>query len=163
LTQQVPTDDRHTASRERLENDLAIFFGGRAAEELVLGHMTTGAGNDLERATELARKMVCEWGMSDKLGPMTFGTKEENIFLGRDFTQAKPYSESTACEIDAEVRSLISRSYDRAKSLLSSNLVALHKIAGALLEREVLDSPEIDEILGACTGSNGAGFATATS
>ncbi len=109
LTQQVPIDDRHTYDQQFLENNLAILFGGRAAEELVLGHMTTGAGNDIEKATELARKMVCEWGMSEKLGPMTFGKKEEQIFLGRDFTQAAEYSESTAVEIDAELRRIMSR------------------------------------------------------
>ncbi|MEW6273074.1 MAG: ATP-dependent zinc metalloprotease FtsH [Thermodesulfobacteriota bacterium] len=156
LTQQVPVDDRHTASRSRLENDLAIFFGGRAAEELVLGQVTTGAGNDIERATELARKMVCEWGMSEKLGPMTFGNKEENIFLGRDFNQASGYSESTAQEIDAEIRSFVSRGYERARALLSENLEALHKIAKALLEREVLDSNEIDELLHSCRNDGGA-------
>jgi cell division protease FtsH len=154
LTQQVPVDDRHTASREQLQNNLAIYFGGRAAEELVLGHMTTGAGNDIERATELARKMVCEWGMSDKLGPMTFGSKDENIFLGRDFQQAQGYSETTASEIDKEVRSFVSQGYERAKSLLAANLQVLHGIAQALLEREVLDSAEIDEIIAA--GANGA-------
>ncbi|HEY8515767.1 MAG TPA: ATP-dependent zinc metalloprotease FtsH [Candidatus Binatia bacterium] len=156
LTQQVPTDDRHTASRSRLENDLAIYFGGRAAEELVLGQVTTGAGNDIERATELARKMVCEWGMSDKLGPMTFGTKEENIFLGRDFNQAAGYSESTAQEIDAEIRAFVTRGYERARALLSENIEALHKIAKALLEREVLDSNEIDELLQSCKKDGGA-------
>jgi len=155
LTQQVPVDDRHTASREQLENNLAIFFGGRAAEELVLGHMTTGAGNDLERASELARKMVCEWGMSDKLGPMTFGTKDENIFLGRDFHQAQGYSERTASEIDAEVRRFVTDGYDRARSLLSANLDVLHAIAQALLEREVLDSAEIDELIAAGNGQSG--------
>jgi len=155
LTQQVPTDDRYTASRDRLENDLAIFFGGRAAEEIVLGQVTTGAGNDIERATDLARKMVCEWGMSEKLGPMTFGSKEENIFLGRDFNQASGYSESTAKEIDAEIRSFVSRGYERARKLLTDNIEALHKIALALLDREVLDSNEIDELLRSCQGNGG--------
>ena len=108
LTQQLPIDDRHTVRPGvLLEHNLAILFGGRAAEELVLGHITTGAGNDIEKATELARKMVCEWGMSEKLGPMTFGKKEEQIFLGRDFTQMQDYSESTAVEIDAEVRRIL--------------------------------------------------------
>ncbi len=164
LTQQVPVDDRHTASRARLENDLAIYFGGRAAEELVLGQVTTGAGNDIERATELARKMVCEWGMSEKLGPMTFGSKEENIFLGRDFNQATGYSESTAREIDAEIRRFVLRGYERARQILSENLEALHKIAQALLEREVLDSNEIDELLRSCSRTNDGGtLATAAS
>jgi cell division protease FtsH len=161
LTQQVPADDRYTMSRERLENDLAIYFGGRAAEELVLGHTTTGAGNDLERATDLARKMVCEWGMSDKLGPMTFGNKEENIFLGRDFNTSQQFSERTAREIDEEVRGLIMRAYERAKSLLSSNIEALHRIAKALLDREVLDSAEIDEVLRPLLGAGGGGSVVA--
>ncbi len=147
LTQQVPADDRHTASRERLENDLAIYFGGRAAEELVLGQTTTGAGNDIERATDLARKMVCEWGMSPRLGPMTFGLKDENIFLGRDFHQAQGYSEQTAGEIDTEVRRFVSEGYERARALLAANLESLHAIARALLDREVLDSAEIDILI----------------
>jgi len=162
LTQQVPTEDRYSASRSRLENDLAIFFGGRAAEEIVLGQVTTGAGNDIERATDLARKMVCEWGMSEKLGPMTFGSKEENIFLGRDFNQTAAYSESTAKEIDAEIRNFVSRGYERARKLLSDNLEALHKIAKALLDREVLDTNEIDELLRSCQ-SDGSTFVPATS
>src|SRR6185295_865340 len=126
LTQQVPIDDRHTYSRDFLANNLAILMGGRAAEELVLGHMTTGAGNDLERATELTRKMVCEWGMSEKLGPMTFGKKEEEIFLGRDFTQKVDYSEATAVQIDQEVRRLMLDAYERAKLLLRRNVKVLH-------------------------------------
>jgi cell division protease FtsH len=163
LTQQVPTEDRYSASRTRLENDLAIFFGGRAAEEIVLGQVTTGAGNDIERATDLARKMVCEWGMSEKLGPMTFGSKEENIFLGRDFNQASGYSESTAQEIDAEIRSFVSRGYERARRLLTDNIEALHKIALALLDREVLDSNEIDELMRSCQGNGGNSIAPAAS
>jgi cell division protease FtsH len=147
LTQQVPLDDRHTYSREYLLNNLSILFGGRAAEELVLGQTTTGAGNDLERATELARKMVCEWGMSEKLGPMTFGKKEEEIFLGRDFTQRVDYSDTTAVQIDGEVRRLVLETYERAKMLLRRNLEALHKMAEALLERESLDGAEIDDIV----------------
>jgi cell division protease FtsH len=126
---------------------LAIMLGGRVAEELVLGHMTTGAGDDIEKATELARRMVCEWGMSDRLGPMTFGKKEEQIFLGRDFTQMKDYSEQTAIEIDTEVRSIIMDAYERAKDLLRSDLTVLHKMAEVLLEREVLDGTEIDDII----------------
>jgi cell division protease FtsH len=163
LTQQVPTEDRYSASRSRLENDLAIFFGGRAAEEIVLGQVTTGAGNDIERATDLARKMVCEWGMSEKLGPMTFGSKEENIFLGRDFNQASGYSESTAQEIDAEIRGFVSRGYERARKLLTDNLEALHKIALALLDREVLDSNEIDELMRSCQGNGSGSLAPAAS
>ncbi len=147
VTQQVPVDDRHTWSREYILNRLAIMFGGRVAEEIVLGHMTTGAGDDIEKATDLARRMVCEWGMSDRLGPMTFGKKEEQIFLGRDFTQAKDYSEQTAIEIDAEVRRIVTDAYERAKSLLQENMDILHKMSEVLLEREVLDAPEIDEII----------------
>ncbi len=161
LTQQVPLDDRHTYSREYLVGDLAVFFGGRAAEELVLGSITTGAGNDIERATDLARKMVCEWGMSEKLGPMTFGKKDEEIFLGRDFTQRTDYSETTAVQIDAEVRRLLMDAYERAKLLLRRNVAALHRVAEALLERESLDGAEIDEILQSSGGLPGPAAATA--
>jgi cell division protease FtsH len=132
-----------------------ILFGGRVAEELVLEHMTTGAGNDIEKATDLARRMVCEWGMSEKLGPMTFGKKEEEIFLGRDFTQKVDYSENTAIEIDAEVRRIIQESYHRAKDLLKSNLRLLHKVAETLLEKEVLDGSEIDAIVRDFGGNSG--------
>jgi cell division protease FtsH len=155
LTQQIPLDDRHTYAKTFLQNNLAILFGGRAAEELVLGHMTTGAGNDIERATELARKMVCEWGMSEKLGPMTFGKKEEEIFLGRDFTQRVDYSETTAVQIDAEVRRILMEAYERAKLLLRRNVEVLHKMAEALLEREVIDGAEIDQILEQYGNQNG--------
>jgi cell division protease FtsH len=161
LTQQVPIDDRHTYTRDFLYDNLAILFGGRAAEELVLGHMTTGAGNDIERATELARKMICEWGMSEKLGPMTFGQKEEEIFLGRDFTQRVDYSDTTAVEIDKEVRRIILDAYERAKLLLRRNVEVLHKMAEALLERESLDGSDIDEILRLYGGSTGPAAATA--
>ncbi len=147
LTQQLPMDEKHTYPREYLLNNLVILFGGRVAEELVLNHMTSGAGNDIEKATDLARRMVCEWGMSEKLGPMTFGKKEEEIFLGRDFTQKVDYSESTAVEIDAEVRRIIQESYQKAKDLLRANLRLLHKVAEALLEKEVLDGSEIDAIV----------------
>jgi cell division protease FtsH len=126
--------------------------------------MTTGAGNDIERATELARKMVCEWGMSEKLGPMTFGKKEEEIFLGRDFTQQVDYSEQTAIQIDAEVRRIIIEAYERAKLFLRRNLEVLHKMAEALLERESIDGGEIDEILRQYGNQNGGlrGAAAAT-
>jgi len=156
VTQQVPVDDRHTWSKEYIFNRLAIMFGGRAAEELVIGHMTTGAGDDIEKATELARRMVCEWGMSEQLGPMTFGKKEEQIFLGRDFTQTKDYSEKTALEIDAEIRRIIMEAYERAKELLCANLEVLHKMAEVLLEKEVLEGLEIDEIIKNFGKGNGA-------
>ncbi len=155
LTQQLPMDEKHTYTRDFLLNNLVILFGGRVAEELVLEHMTTGAGNDIEKATELAHRMVCEWGMSDKLGPMTFGKKEEEIFLGRDFTQTADYSESTAIEIDTEVRRIIQESYYRAKDLLKTNIGLLHKVAENLLEKEVLDGSEIDAIVRAFGGNGG--------
>jgi cell division protease FtsH len=113
----------------------------------VLEHITTGAGNDIEKATDLVRRMVCEWGMSEKLGPMTFGKKDEEIFLGRDFTQKSDYSKSTAIEIDAEIRRMILESYHRAKELLTTNLRLLHKVAEKLLEKEVLDGSELDAIV----------------
>jgi len=155
LTQQLPMDEKHTYPREYLLNNLVILFGGRVAEELVLNHMTTGAGNDIEKATDLARRMVCEWGMSEKLGPMTFGKKEEEIFLGRDFTQKVDYSESTAIEIDAEVRRIIQDSYHKAKELLKTNLRLLHKVAESLLEKEALDGSEIDAIVREFGGNGG--------
>jgi len=157
LTQQLPMDEKHTYPRGYLLNNLVILFGGRVAEELVLEHMTTGAGNDIEKATDLARRMVCEWGMSEKLGPMTFGKKEEEIFLGRDFTQKVDYSENTAIEIDAEVRRIIQESYHRAKDLLKTNLGLLHKVAETLLEKEVLDGSEIDAIVRDFGGNGGNG------
>ncbi|MGE5216211.1 MAG: ATP-dependent zinc metalloprotease FtsH [Chloroflexota bacterium] len=156
LTQQLPMDEKHTYNKEYLLNNLVILFGGRVAEELVLNHMTTGAGNDIEKATDLARRMVCEWGMSEKLGPMTFGKKEEEIFLGRDFTQKVDYSESTAIEIDAEVRRIIQDSYYKAKDLLKTNLRLLHKVAESLLEKEVLDGSEIDAIVREFGGNGGS-------
>jgi cell division protease FtsH len=142
VTQQLPVDDRHNYTKEYLETDIAILMGGRLAEELFLSQMSTGAGNDIERATELARKMVCEWGMSD-LGPLTFGKKEEQIFLGREIAQHRDYSEDTAIKIDGEVRKLVSKGYDTAKHILDENRETLQKIASALLVREVLDASEI--------------------
>jgi cell division protease FtsH len=156
LTQQLPIDEKHTYQKDYLLNNLAILFGGRVAEELVLNHMTTGAGNDIEKATDLAHRMVCEWGMSEKLGPMTFGKKEEEIFLGRDFTQKVDYSENTAIEIDAEIRRIIQESYQKAKDLLKKNLGLLHKVAQMLLEKEVLDGSEIDAIVREFGGNGGA-------
>jgi cell division protease FtsH len=147
LTQQLPIDEKHLYPREYLVNDIAIFMGGRAAEELVIGRMTTGAGNDIERATDLARKMVCEWGMSDAMGPLTFGKRVEQIFLGRDISQHKDYSESTAVEIDREIKRIVVENYEKAKRLLSEHLAALNALAGGLLEKEVLDGPEIDRII----------------
>ena len=147
LTQQLPQDEKYTYASKYLLNNLVILFGGRVAEELVLKQVTTGAGNDIEKATDLARRMVCEWGMSDKLGPMTFGKKEEEIFMGRDFTQKVGYSKNTAVEIDAEIKRIIQESYQKAKDLLTVHLLLLHGIAEKLLEKEVLDGSEIDAIV----------------
>jgi cell division protease FtsH len=142
LTMQLPTDDRHNYYKNYLDTQIAILMGGRIAEELFLGQMSTGAGNDIERATELARKMVCEWGMSD-LGPLTFGKKEEQIFLGREIAQHRDYSEATAIQIDEEVKKMVSAGYATAKGILSENRETLIRIAKALIEREVLDAMEI--------------------
>jgi cell division protease FtsH len=143
---QLPIDDKHNYTKEYLETEIAILMGGRLAEELFLNQMSTGAGNDIERATELARKMVCEWGMSS-LGPLTFGKKEEQIFLGREIAQHRDYSEDTAIKIDMEVRRLVDDGYGRAKALLSDSRDVLTRIANALLEREVLDANEIKMIV----------------
>jgi cell division protease FtsH len=153
LTMQLPTDDRYTYPKEYLYNNIAILMGGRAAEEIELKFMTTGAGNDIERATDLARKMVCEWGMSEKMGPLTFGKKEQEIFLGREISQHRDYSEHTAIEIDQEVRRLVTENYERAKTLIRDNIKALRALAEALLEREVLDAPEIEKIIGAAASA----------
>ncbi|HNQ65534.1 MAG TPA: ATP-dependent zinc metalloprotease FtsH [Smithella sp.] len=148
LTQQLPVDEKHTYPRRYLENSISILLGGRAAEELVLKDFTTGAGNDIERATNLARKMVCEWGMSDKMGPLSYGKKEEQIFLGREFATHKDYSEETAKNIDAEVMAIVARNYERSKQLLTDHIDLLHKISGELLEKEVLSGAEIDTLIG---------------
>jgi cell division protease FtsH len=147
VTMQLPTDDRHNYSKEFLYNTLAILMGGRVAEELVFKHVTTGAGNDLERATDLARKMVCEWGMSEKLGPLTFGQKEDSVFLGRDFTTKRDVSDQVALEIDQEIKRFVTENYERAKRVLTEQMTSLKALAEALLEKEVLDAPEIDQIL----------------
>jgi len=146
VTQQLPVDDRHTYPRAYLEGQLAIMMGGRLAEELFLGTMTTGAGNDIEQATDLARKMVCQFGMSS-LGPLTFGKQEEQIFLGREIAQHRDYSEHTAVAIDDEVRKFIMQGYERAKLILTENRDALIRIAEALLERESLDASAIKMLI----------------
>jgi len=155
VTQQLPLDDRHSYRRDFLLKKIQIYMGGRAAEELVLGEISTGAGNDLEVATDIARKMVTVFGMSDKLGPLTYGKKEEMVFLGKEISQQKDYSEKTAEQIDAEVKRIVSDCYDKAKTILEKNIDKLHKLAKALLEREVLSSDEIDSILetGALAGA----------
>jgi len=147
LTSYLPIDERHNYSKDYLEIILSHLLGGRVAEKLVMNQLTTGAGNDIERATDLARKMVCEWGMSEKLGPVTFGKKEEEIFLGREIAQHRDFSEQTAQEIDKEVRQIIARAEKRVQGLLSENMDKLHRLAEALLVREILDGEEIDLIL----------------
>ena len=147
LTMQLPTDDRYSYPREFLVNQITILLGGRAAEEIVFQQQTTGAGNDLEKATEMARKMVCEWGMSDKMGPLTFGKAEEHIFLGREVSRPKDYSEETAVLIDSEIKRIVTDCASRARQLLESNLEKLHVLARALLERETLDGEEINRVL----------------
>jgi ATP-dependent metalloprotease FtsH len=147
LVYQLPTDDRFNESREQMKARLAIMMGGRAAEELVLGQQTSGASNDIRMATEMARKMVCEWGMSEKLGPIAFGKREELVFLGREISQSKDYSESTAMLIDEEVRRLVEEAEMQAKGLLVANLDKLHTLANTLLEREIMDGEEISKLL----------------
>lgn len=148
LTQQLPTEDKHTYPRKYLVNNIAILMGGRAAEELVLDDFTTGAGNDIERATELARKMVCEWGMSEKMGPLTYGKKDEEIFLGREIATHKNFSEDTARKIDAEIECIVTENYERSKKILSDHIDILHKMAQELLVKEVLNLDELNAIIG---------------
>lgn len=147
VTMQLPTDDRRNYSKEFLYNTLAILMGGRVAEELVFKQVTTGAGNDLERATALARQMVCEWGMSEKLGPLVFGQKEESMFLGRSFGSKRDVSSEMALEIDREIKRLITENYERAKRVLTEQMASLKALAEALLEKEVLNAMEIDGII----------------
>jgi cell division protease FtsH len=147
LTQQLPIDEKHTYPKDYLLNNIAILMGGRVAEELVLNIQTTGAGNDIEKASDLARKMVCDFGMSDNLGPLTFGKREEQIFLGREIAQHRDYSELTAQKIDEEVRSIVTGGYERATKLIKDNLDTLHRMAAALLEKETLDAEDIDKIM----------------
>ncbi len=147
VTQQLPLDDRHTYSKDYLLAQIAVLMGGRAAEEIFLSHMTTGAGNDIERATDIARKMVCAWGMSEKLGPLTFGQKEEQIFLGKEFARHKDYSEKTAMDIDEEIRSIVTDHYRLAKTVIEENREVVERMAAALLERETLDASQIEAII----------------
>jgi cell division protease FtsH len=151
LTQQLPTEDKYSYSKRYLEAMLAVLMGGRIAEEVFLNELTTGAGNDIERATAMARKMVCEWGMSE-LGPVTFGKKEQEIFLGREFAQHGDFSEATAVEIDKEVRRILDKAYKAAHEIISTNKGALDRIARKLLERETLDGVEVNQIITEETG-----------
>jgi cell division protease FtsH len=147
VMQQLPLDERHTYSREYLMDRIAVSLGGRAAEELFLGHLTTGAGNDIEKATEIARRMVCKWGMSERLGPLTFGKEDEQVFLGKEISHQKDYSEKTAVEIDEEVRAIISVNLKRAKDVLTENRENVERVTAALLSKEVLGIEEIDRIM----------------
>jgi len=147
LTTYLPIDEKHTYSKAYLETMITYALGGRAAEKLIFKQLTTGAGNDIERATEIARKMVCEWGMSDKLGPLAYGQKDEEIFLGRQITRHKNYSEDTAITIDDEIKKIVSNGMKRAEKILNDNEDTLHRLASALLEREILDSTEIDAVI----------------
>ena len=147
ITQQLPEDDRHTYSKVYLTNSITMLMGGRVAEELVLDQLTTGAGNDIERATSMAHKMVCKWGMSEKLGPLSYGEKDDEIFLGRELIHHKNFSEDTARQIDAEVREIVESCHAKAKELLSQNIEFLHVIAKALLERETISGADIDRLM----------------
>ncbi len=147
VTSYLPMDEKHTYSKEYLEAVITYALGGRAAEKLIFNHYTTGAGNDIEKASGIARKMVCEWGMSDKLGPLSYGAKEEEIFLGREIQKHRDYSERTAIEIDDEIRRIVYDAMNRAEKILSDNMDLLHKLSLQLLEREILDSEEIDTLI----------------
>ena len=148
VTWYLPKDDRHNISKEQAESSIAVALGGRIAEEVIFGRLTTGAGNDIEKATDIARKMVCEWGMSEKLGPLAYGKKEESVFLGRDYgSRQADYSEQTALEIDQEVRAIVHRQYEKVKGFLSENASQLEALAKALIERETLDADEIKATL----------------
>ncbi len=147
LTTYLPIDEKHTYSKRYLETMITYALGGRAAEKIIFKELTTGAGNDIERATDIARKMVCEWGMSDKLGPLAYGQKDEEIFLGRQITRHKNYSEETAITIDDEIKKIVSTGMKRAEKILVDNIDTLHRLASALLEREILDSTEIDAVI----------------
>jgi cell division protease FtsH len=147
LTHYLPIDEKHTHSKPYLETRLVHLLGGRVAENLIFHQLSTGAGNDIEKATALARKMVCEWGMSEKLGPLTFGKKEEEIFLGREIAKHRDYSERTAQEIDEEVKRIVMEAEEKTEKLLGANIDKLHLLAKALLEKEILDGEEIDKVL----------------
>jgi cell division protease FtsH len=147
VTMQLPTDEKHNYSKEYLMDQIAILFGGRIAEEITMGSITTGASNDLERATELARRMVCEWGMSGDMGPLTFGKKEQEIFLGREIAQHQDYSEDTALKIDHEVKRIVTERYATATEILSGHKDKLLEMADALLSRESLDAEQVRRIM----------------
>ncbi|GAF98605.1 unnamed protein product, partial [marine sediment metagenome] len=147
VTHFLPVDEKHNLSKDYLETKMVHLLGGRVAEKLIFNQLTTGAGNDLEQATGLARKMVCNWGMSDKIGPLTFGKKDEHIFLGKELSKPRDYSEQTAMDIDSEIKKIVVKGQTKAEKLLSENLDKLHMLAEALLERECLTGEQIDDIL----------------
>jgi cell division protease FtsH len=147
VTQQLPTEEKHNYTKEQLESRIAVCMGGRIAEDVTFGQISTGAQNDIEQATEMARKMVCEWGMSEALGPLTYGKKEEQIFLGKEFNRHQDYSEATALKIDAEIKRIVSEQYERAQATLTEKRDALVRIAEALLEHEVLDAEQLKQIV----------------
>lgn len=147
VTSYIPIDEKHTYSKEYLEAMITYALGGRAAEKIVFNHFTTGAGNDIEKTTNIARKMVCEWGMSEKLGPLSYGAKQEEIFLGREIQRHRDYSEKTAIDIDDEIKVIVNKGMMRAESILRDNIDLLHKLSKELLEREILDGEEIDRII----------------
>jgi cell division protease FtsH len=153
LTQQLPMDEKHTYPKDYLLNSISILMGGRAAEEIVLHVQTTGAGSDIEKASELSRRMVCDYGMSEELGPITFGKKDEQIFLGREIAQHRDYSELTAQRIDEEVRKIVTGAYEKTCQIIRDHMDTLHRLAEALLEKETLNSHDIDEIMAADRGS----------
>ena len=143
VTQQLPTEEKHNYTKEQLESRIAVCMGGRIAEDLTFGQISTGAQNDIEQATEMARKMVCEWGMSEALGPLTYGKKEEQIFLGKEFNRHQDYSEATALKIDAEIKRIVSEQYERAHEDPHREAASLVRVAEALLEHEVLDAEQL--------------------
>jgi cell division protease FtsH len=147
VTQQLPTEDKHNWTKEQLEDRIAVCLGGRIAEDITFGQISTGTSNDIEQATEMARKMVCEWGMSEALGPLTYGKKEEAIFLGKEFNRHQDYSEATALKIDAEIKRIVEDQFQRAHRLLTEKRPELVKVAMALLEHEVLDGSHLQQIL----------------
>jgi cell division protease FtsH len=147
VTQQLPIDDRYTYPKEHLLKTMSVLLGGRAAEEIAFGYITTGAGNDIEKVTEIARKMVCEWGMSERLGPLAFGQKQEQIFLGREITQHKDYSEETAKAIDEEIKKIVTERFEYSRHLLTENRELLEKLAKELLDKETLDAQEIEALI----------------
>ncbi|HIE55343.1 MAG TPA: ATP-dependent metalloprotease, partial [Chromatiaceae bacterium] len=149
ITMFLPEEDRYSQSRELLESQISSLYGGRIAEELVFGgeHVTTGASNDIKRATEIARNMVTRWGLSERLGPLAYGEEEEEVFLGRSVTQHKNVSDETAHLIDEEIRNIIDRNYERAKRILKENIDKLHAMAGALIKYETIDQEQIEDTM----------------